>query len=96
MRIETVEKPVERVVERVRYETRKVPVGPTEAVKIVLASPRACRAVLESLTADVESGKLTDGAHTATLRAAVKLLDAMGRRGVLAPLGFGGWRIRRR
>ncbi len=79
VRVEVVEKPVERIVERVRVETRCVPSEPAEAAQIVLRSPRACRTVLESLTADVDSGRMDTGAHAPTLRAAQRLLVSLRR-----------------
>jgi hypothetical protein len=79
VRIEVVEKPVERIVERVRIETRVVPSTPAEAAQIVMRSPRACRTVLESLAAEVDSGRLSAGAHAPTVRAAQLLLASMQR-----------------
>jgi hypothetical protein len=79
VRVEVVEKPVERIVERVRSETRRLPSSPAEAAQIVLRSPRACRTVLESLTAEVDSGRLDTGAHAPTLRAAQRLLASLRR-----------------
>ena len=72
-----VEKPVERIIERVRIVTRDVPPSPAEAAQIVLRSPRACRTVLESLTAEVDSGRMDTGAHAPTLRAAQRLLASL-------------------
>jgi hypothetical protein len=79
VRVEVVEKPVERIVERVRIETRYAPSSPAEAAQIVLRSPRACRTVLESLTTEVDSGRLDTGAHAPTLRAAQRLLASLKR-----------------
>ena len=79
VRVEVVEKLVERIVERVRIETRCAPSSPAEAAQIVLRSPRACRTVLESLTAEVDSGRLDTGAHAPTLRAAQRLLASLRR-----------------
>jgi hypothetical protein len=45
VRVEAVEKPVERMVERVRIETRHVPPDPAGAAQIVLRSPRMPRGV---------------------------------------------------
>ena len=67
---EVVEKPVERIVEHVRIATIQLQSSPAEAAQIVLRSPRACRTVLESLTAEADSGRLDAAAHAATLRAA--------------------------
>ena len=83
MRVETIEKPVERVVTRVRYETKQVPATPAEAAKMVLTSPRACRHVLEGLAAKAEAGELDRGAHSSTLRAAEKLYKALTRKSLL-------------
>ncbi|MCV7051910.1 hypothetical protein H7H82_15135 [Mycobacterium heidelbergense] len=79
VRVEVVEKPVDRIVERVRIETKQVQSSPAEAAQIVLASPRACRTVLESLAADADSGRLNAGAHAPTLRAAQRLLTSLRR-----------------
>jgi hypothetical protein len=79
VRIEIVEKPVERIIDRVRIVTREVPPSPAEAARIVLKSPRACRTVLESLAAEMDSGQLDIGAHGPTLRAAQQLLTALRR-----------------
>jgi len=49
VRVEVVEIPVERIVERVRIETRQVQSSPAEAAQIVLRSPRACRTVLDGM-----------------------------------------------
>lgn len=79
VRVEVVEKAVERIVERVRIETRDVPSSPADAAQIVLRSPRACRTVLESLTDNVDSGRWNAGAHAPTLRAAQRLLTSLRR-----------------
>lgn len=79
MRVEIADKPVERLVERVRIETKQVASSPAEAAQIVLKSPRACRTVLEALAAEVDSGRLTDAAHAPTLRAAQRLLSSLKR-----------------
>lgn len=79
MRVEVVEKPVERIVERVRVDTKQIPSSPAEAAEIVLKSPRACRTVLEALAAAADSGQLNAAAHAPTLRAAQRLLTSMKR-----------------
>lgn len=79
VRIEVVEKPVERIVRRVQIETRHVEPRPAEAAQIVLRSPRACRTVLESLRAEVDAFRWDSGAHAPTLRAAERLLAALKR-----------------
>ncbi|OBK92764.1 hypothetical protein A5645_22410 [Mycobacterium asiaticum] len=79
MRVKVVEKPVERIVERVRFETKQVECSPAEAAQIVLESPRACRTVLEALAAEADSGRLTAAAHAPTLRAAQQLLSSLNR-----------------
>jgi hypothetical protein len=77
VRLEIVEKPIERIVERVRVETERVPVSPAEAAQIVLGSPRACRTVLESLAAEADAGRVNAGAHAPMLRAASRLLRSL-------------------
>lgn len=77
MRIEVVEKPVEKIIERVRIETERVTVGPAQAADIVLASPRACRTVLDSLAAGADAGRLSAAVHGPTLRAANRLLHSL-------------------
>jgi hypothetical protein len=62
------------IVERVRIESRAVASTPAEAAQMVLASPRACRTVLESLAVDGSAGRL--GAWRAPL-------CALGRAGLL-------------
>ncbi|BDB40988.1 hypothetical protein [Mycobacterium kiyosense] len=79
MRVEVVEKPVERIGERVRVETTQIKSSRAEAVQIVLNSPRACRAVLEALAAEADSGGLNTTMHAATLRAAQRLLSSLER-----------------
>ena len=77
MRVEIVEKPIERLVERVRIETQRGPVSPAEAAQVVLGSPRACRTVLESLAREADAGRLEAGVHAPTLRAATRLLQSL-------------------
>ncbi|WP_236981463.1 MULTISPECIES: hypothetical protein [Mycobacterium] len=79
VRVEVVEKPVERIGERVRVETTQIKSSRAEAVQIVLNSPRACRAVLEALAAEADSGGLNTTMHAATLRAAQRLLSSLER-----------------
>lgn len=79
VRVEEVEKPVERIVERVRVETKQIPSSPAEAAQIVLNSPRACRTVLEALAAAADSGQLNPAAHAPTLRAAQRLLTSLSK-----------------
>ncbi|OIN78909.1 hypothetical protein K3U93_06310 [Mycobacterium malmoense] len=79
MRVEVVEKPIDRIVERVRIETKQVQSSPAEAAQIVLKSPRACRTVLESLAAEANLGRLNTAAHAPTLRAAQRLLASLRR-----------------
>jgi hypothetical protein len=55
---EVVEKPVEPILEHIGIETIQLQPSPAEAAQIVLSSPRACRTVLESLTAEADSGRL--------------------------------------
>jgi hypothetical protein len=79
VRIEVVEKPVDRIVERVRVETKQVQSSPAEAAQIVLGSSRTCRAVLEALTVEADSGRLNAATHAPTLRAAQRLLSSLRR-----------------
>jgi hypothetical protein len=55
VRVEVIEKPVERIIERVRVErhvdVRTKQLSPAEAAQVVLRSPRACATVLEALAA---------------------------------------------
>ena len=61
VRTETIEKPVERIVERVRIEkqieVRTKHVTAAEAAQIVLGSPRACATVLDTLAAETLEGR---------------------------------------
>jgi hypothetical protein len=84
VRIEVKEKPVDRIVERVRVQTTTAAPTAADAAAIVLRSPRACRTVLEALTADAAAGRLDAGAHAPTLRAATALLRALRRARLIA------------
>ena len=77
--MEVIEKPVEKIVERVKAAAKPVVPMPADAAKIVLGSPRACRTVLESLAADAAAGRLAGGAHAPTIRAARELCRALKR-----------------
>lgn len=68
---------VVREIERevVRVETKTPPIE--ECVERVLASPRACRDVLDALAIKAEAGRLDSGLHTATVDAAVRLIEAL-------------------
>lgn len=68
---------VVREVERevVRVETKTPPIE--ECAERVLASPRACRDVLDALATRAEAGRLDSGLHTATVDAAVRLVEAL-------------------
>jgi hypothetical protein len=77
VRVEVQEKPVEKIVERVRLHTTTAAPTAAEAAAIVLGSPRACRTVLEALAADAAAGRLDAAAHSPTLRAATALLRAL-------------------
>ncbi|MCW1958353.1 MAG: hypothetical protein KIH64_007370 [Mycobacterium sp.] len=61
VRTEVIEKPVERIVERVRIEkqveVRTKYVSAAEAAQIVLGSPRACATVLETLANETLEGR---------------------------------------
>jgi len=65
----------EKVTERVRTQLRE----PTsaECVERVLASPRACREVVNGLTAQAVRGHLDSGAHTATIAAIERLVQTL-------------------
>ncbi len=84
VRVEVAETVVERIVERVRVETRHAPVRPAEAAQIVLGSPRACRTVLEALTAEADAGRLNTGTHAPMLRAANRLLQSLTDAGLIS------------
>lgn len=82
LRVERVVHRVEKPVWCVEYRDRIVeksapPPEPAEAAAIVLASPRACRTVLEGLADAAVEGKLHRGEHSATVRAAAQLLAAL-------------------
>jgi hypothetical protein len=78
LRIERVEKPVWRVEYRDHIiEQPAPPPNPAEAAAIVLASPRACRAVLEGLADAAAASTLHRGEHDTTVVAAVGLLTAL-------------------
>lgn len=79
MRVEVAERPVERIVQHVRIETIQLQSSPAEAAQIVLRSRRACRTLLESLTAEADSERLGAAAHAAALRAAQRLLASLRR-----------------
>ncbi len=46
-------------------------------MKRVLESPRACREVINGLAAEASQGRLHSGAHTATVTAIERLVQAM-------------------
>lgn len=85
VRVEVVEKPVERIIERTRTETVTAAPGPAEAARIVAQSPRACRTILESLTTQAVTGELATSAHAPTLRAAERLLQTLVERHLIGP-----------
>ena len=62
-----------RVVQR---ETTREP-SPAECVTRVLASPRACREVLNGLTTLAANGQLDTGAHTGTHTALGRLMHTL-------------------
>lgn len=68
---------VVREIERevVRMEKRKPSIE--ECVERVLVSPRACRDVLDALAIKAEADRLDSGLHTATVAAAVRLIEAL-------------------
>lgn len=61
VRTEIIEKPVERIIERVsiekQVEVRTKYVTAAEAAQIVLGSPRACATVLETLATETLEGR---------------------------------------
>jgi len=65
----------EKVTERVRTQPREP--TPAECVERVLASPRACREVVNGLTAQAVHGHLGSGAYTATVAAIERLVKAL-------------------
>src|SRR5271156_4429443 len=82
LRVERVVERVEKPVWCVEYRDRVVevnppPLDPAEAAAIVLSSPRACRAVLDSLADAATLGTLHRGEHAVTVRAAARLLTAL-------------------
>jgi hypothetical protein len=91
VRVEVIEKPVERIIERVRVEKQieirpqKVPAA--EAAQIVLRSPRACATVLEALADENLANPTLDfWNYGYGRRAAALLAAAAARRGVSTPL----------
>lgn len=87
LRVERVVERVEKPVWCVEYRDRVVevipPPDPAQAAAIVLTSPRACQAVLDSLTDAATLGTLHRGEHAATVRAAARLLTALRAAGLL-------------
>lgn len=71
----------ERVTERVRTQLREPTVA--ECAERVLASPRACREVVIGLTDRAADGRLNFGAHTATVAAVERLVQALIMSGAL-------------
>ncbi|MDQ2739187.1 MAG: hypothetical protein M3Y35_11390 [Actinomycetota bacterium] len=69
----------EKVTERVRTRIREPTVQ--ECVERVLASPRACRKVVNGLTVQAADGHLESGAHTATLAAIERLAQVLTKAG---------------
>jgi len=70
--------------EHVRTRLREPTAG--ECVQRVLASPRACREVLNGLTTMATTGQLDSGAHTATLTALGRLVQTLTALSPRAPL----------
>jgi len=82
LRIERVVERLEKPVWCVEYRDRIIeqpaqPPDPADAAAIVLASPRACRTVLEGLADAAAAGALNRSEHNATVRAATRLLGAL-------------------
>jgi hypothetical protein len=65
----------EKVTERVRTQLREPTVQ--ECVERVLASPRACREVVNGIAVQAADGRLDSGAHTATVAAIERLAQAL-------------------
>lgn len=65
----------EKVTERVRTQLREPTVQ--ECVERVLASPRACREVVNGIAVQAADGHLGSGAHTATVAAIERLVQAL-------------------
>ena len=102
VRVEVIEKPVERIIERVRVEKqieiRPQKVDPAEAAQIVLRSARACATVLEALAADGNLAHPTIDfwSYGYGCRAAARLAAAAAKRGVnTAPQRYGGTHLQR-
>lgn len=68
-----------REIERVREIPQASKKEPTiqECVDRVLASPRACKSVIEGLTAQADAGKFDSGSHTPLISPIRKLLMAV-------------------
>lgn len=77
VRVETVEKPVERVVERVRVKVVEQKVTPRKAAQITLESPAASQAFLSGLADAIASGELDRHRYAEALDAAKTLMLAM-------------------
>jgi len=65
----------EEVTERVGTQLREPTVA--ECVERVLASPRACREVVNGLTVKAVHGRLDSGAHAATVAAIERLVQTL-------------------
>ncbi len=83
VRTEIIERPVERVVERVRIEkqieVRTKHLTAAEAAQVVLGSPRACATVLETLATETLEGRGDRyWMYGYALRAASRFIAAMG------------------
>jgi hypothetical protein len=82
VRIEVRQKVVERRIRVVEHpdaaakKARKMP-PIVAAVETVVASPRACRSVLEDLTHKANNGLLSRSEHAPTVRAATEFLRAL-------------------
>ena len=76
------EKVIEKRTHAIEYLDRIVekPVekpAPAAAAETVLASPRACRSVLEGLTIQARTGTLSRAENAPTVRAAIEFLKAL-------------------
>jgi len=101
VRLEVIEKPVERIIERVRVEKqieiRPQKVDAAEAAQIVLRSARACATVLEALADGNPAHPTIDfWSYGYGRRAAARLAAAAATRGVsTAPPRYGGTYLQR-
>lgn len=80
VRVETIEKPVERVVERVRVKVVQQKVTPRKAAQMALESPAASQAFLRGLAAMIAAGDIDRQRYAKTFDEAKFLLRVMRER----------------